>query len=64
MMDAPIGVVWKAPELGHNDRFKEDAMKKIMMLLGIAAAGYGAMKFFKGKSEDEYADQYAPQPQA
>ncbi len=32
-------------------------MKKIVVLFGIAAAAFGAMKLLKGK-EDEFADPY------
>jgi len=40
-------------------------MKKIMVLLGLAAAAYGAIRLFKGKDEDEFAtDEYIPQPQS
>ncbi len=39
-------------------------MKKIVMLIGLAAAAYGAMKLFRGKEEDEFnVDQYDPQSQ-
>jgi len=46
-------------------------MKKIMLLAGVAAAAYGAMKMFRQPKEDEFAiDQtypassYTPQPGA
>lgn len=40
-------------------------MKKIVMLLGLAAAAYGVMKLMRGGQEDEFnIDQYAPAPQA
>ena len=39
-------------------------MKKILVLLGLAAAAYGVMKLVRGSEEDEFnIDQYAPQPQ-
>jgi hypothetical protein len=52
-------------EAGENG-FKEDAMKKLFVLVGLAAAAYGAMKLMRGNEEDEFnIDQYAaPQPQA
>jgi len=50
-------------------------MKRIFMLIGLAAAAYGIMKLVRGNSEDEfmtdpafgpstYDSTYAPQPQA
>ncbi len=40
-------------------------MKKIVVLIGLAAAAYGAMKLVRGHDEDEFnIDQYAPAPQA
>lgn len=41
-------------------------MKKLFVLIGLAAAAYGAMKFMRGNEEDEFnIDQYAaPQPHA
>ena len=39
-------------------------MKKLVMLVGLAAAAYGAMKMFRSKEEDDFGmDPYAPQPQ-
>ncbi|HEX5479419.1 MAG TPA: hypothetical protein VFY79_06825 [Dehalococcoidia bacterium] len=40
-------------------------MKKLFVLVGLAAAAYGAMKLMRGNEEDEFnIDQYAaPQPQ-
>lgn len=39
-------------------------MKKILVLLGLAAAAYGVMKLIRGGDEDEFnIDQYAAQPQ-
>lgn len=39
-------------------------MKKILVLLGLAAAVYGVMKMVRGSEEDEFnIEQYAPQPQ-
>lgn len=36
-------------------------MKKIVMLVGLAAAAYGAMKLFRGNNDDEFnIDTYAP----
>jgi hypothetical protein len=36
-------------------------MKKIVMIVGLAAAAYGAMKLIRGGNEDEFnIDQYAP----
>lgn len=36
-------------------------MKKLFLLLGLAAAGYGAMKLIRGSQDDEFAsDMYAP----
>jgi hypothetical protein len=41
-------------------------MKKIVVLAGLAAAAFGAMKLLRGKDEDTFdADRaYEPQPQA
>ncbi|MHB8376089.1 MAG: hypothetical protein ACYDEB_03950 [Dehalococcoidia bacterium] len=40
-------------------------MKKLLVLLGLAAAAYGVMKVIRGGDEDEFnIDQYAAQPQA
>ncbi|HZP57550.1 MAG TPA: hypothetical protein VFC53_08330 [Dehalococcoidia bacterium] len=40
-------------------------MKKIVMLIGIAAAAYGAMKLFrKGESDEFQFESLEPQPQA
>ena len=39
-------------------------MKKLVMLVGFAAAAYGAMKLFRSKDEDEFGSgAYAPQSQ-
>jgi hypothetical protein len=36
-------------------------MKKLLMLAGIAAAAWGAMRLFRGKNEDEFQlDDYTP----
>ncbi len=35
-------------------------MKKIVVLFGIAAAAFGAMKMLKGGKEDEFAEPYQP----
>ena len=38
-------------------------MKKLLMLAGIAAAAWGAMRLFRGKHEDEFQlDEYPPSP--
>jgi hypothetical protein len=45
-------------------------MKKIMVLVGLAAAAYGALRLFRSKEEDEFAadqfstDEYVPQTQS
>ena len=39
-------------------------MKKILVLVGLAAAAYGVMKLVRGRDEDEFKiDQYTAQPQ-
>ncbi|MEX2246777.1 MAG: hypothetical protein WEC75_08825 [Dehalococcoidia bacterium] len=38
-------------------------LKKIVVLLGFAAAAYGALKFFRSKDDDEFGSSYVPQPQ-
>jgi hypothetical protein len=55
----------------RDARFKEDAMKKIVMLLGLAAAVYGAMRLLRSQDDDEFAiddplapSAYTPQPQS
>lgn len=36
-------------------------MKKIVVLAGLAACAYGAVKFLRGNSDDEFAqDEYRP----
>jgi hypothetical protein len=35
-------------------------MKKIMVLAGVAAAAFGAMKLLKNKDNDEFAAPYNP----
>jgi hypothetical protein len=46
-------------------------MKKIVMLLGLAAAVYGAMRLLRSQDDDEFAiddplapSAYTPQPQS
>jgi len=40
-------------------------MKKILVMLGLAAAAWGVLKMVRGSDEDEFnLDTYAAQPQA
>ena len=50
MMEPPPAatVVATAHEL------EKTVMKKIMMLVGLAAAAYGAMRLFRNKEEEQY----------